>query len=335
MKTYNYDKLYKKIIINSNCQATEKEKVIYRTLMHNPNSFGYDRINDPEHIGDYISNIPEYKDISLEEAIEDSTEQLFQISGNKAPTLLLSGGIDSTLVFYALLLKNKPFNVINDGSLIIENQNLFQHFLHNDFPNVNFYKSSKTTCRELAHDPHVLLVTGEIGDQIMGSMITMNFSYEERMMNLTNAIKIDLFKILNKSQLYKDDNFTKACVDYYQNAVTWLNKTNDTCTISEFLWAVNFIYKYFLVIYRLYACDLVQHGPNKNTYHFFDTEKFQQYAMSHYEKNCAYTKPYEYKQEYKDWIYTQNGDEEYRKYKLKVPSLKISSYWTNRDLVMQ
>lgn len=333
MKARSYGKIYKKIIINTNRNATDQEKVIYRTLMHNPNCFGYDRINDPEHIGDYISNIPEYKNVSLEEAIEDSINRLFQVTNNRIPTLLLSGGIDSTLVFYALLSSHKPFDIVNDGSLIIENQKLFQQFLNNEFPNVNFYKASKTTCRELAHDPHVLLVTGEIGDQLMGSMITINFAYEERMMSLTDAIRIDLFKILNKSEFYQNDNFTETCVNYYSNAVKWLNKTNDTCTVAEFLWAVNFIYKYFLVIYRLYACGLVQYGPKKNTYHFFDTEKFQQYAMSHYQQNCAYKNPYEYKQEYKDWIYKHNHDEEFRKYKLKVPSLKISSYWRDKELI--
>lgn len=52
--------------------------------------------------------------------------------------------------------------------------------------------------------------------------------------------------------------------------------------------------------------------------------------MSHYEENCAYVKDYEYKQAFKDWIYTQNGDEEFRKYKLKVPSLRLSNYWRER-----
>lgn len=36
------------------------------------------------------------------------------------------------------------------------------------------------------------------------------------------------------------------------------------------------------------------------------------------------------KDAFKDWIYTQNGDEEFRKYKLKVPSLRLSNYWRER-----
>ena len=77
-------------------------------------------------------------------------------------------------------------------------------------------------------------------------------------------------------------------------------------------------------------CGMVQYGESKNVVHFFDTEMFQQYAMSHYEENCAYVEDYEYKQAFKNWIYTQNGDEEFRKYKLKVPSLRLSNYWRER-----
>ena len=329
----NYDETFKKIVLNSGRVVTDKEKVIVNTLMHSQTFFGYDRINDPEHVKEYISKIPEYKNVSLEEAILDSVNQLDTVCGNRMPTLLLSGGIDSTLVFYALLLRNKPFNVVNDTSLIIEYQDLFQQLLNNKFPQVTFYRATKYTFREFAHDPGILCVTGEIGDQLMGSMVTMELTYEERMLPLIEAVKIDLFRKLINNNYIDKDNFTEDCITFYKNALTWLNKTENDCTVAEFLWAVNFIYKYLLVIYRLYTCDLIQYGPNKNTYHFFDTEKFQQYAISHYEENCRYVKPYEYKQPLKDWIYSQNHDEEYRRYKLKEPSLKVSSYWGNRDLV--
>ena len=324
-----YEDIFNEVVFNPNNVRTEKERIINTIILHSPQYDGYDRIHDPKHIKDFISIVPEFKFVTLDEAIQDSVSQLCTLTKEKEPILLLSGGIDSTLVFYALLSTGIPFGVMNDGGLSLEYQKLFQQLLNREFNNVTFYRSTSYSFAELINSKDVLFVTGEIGDQIAGSMVTMNFQYYERNMSLACAIRLDLLK---KIYLFPySGNFTKDCVEYYADILQWLNKTEDQCTVAEFLWAVNFVYKYMFVIYRLYICGMIQYGPEKNTYHFFDTDKFQQYAMSHYEENCAYKEPYEYKQPFKDWIYQQNGDLVYKKYKLKVPSLKLAQYWTNRE----
>lgn len=310
-----------------------KEFLLSNVLIRSGPYCIYDRLKDPKNMsGTYISPIPEWKDVSLEEAIKDSQNQLLKLlqEKNKTPCLLLSGGIDSTLVFYALNQMNIPFLVASDQNAFLEYPLLFNKILKNEFPNVKLYRLVKDAFYYLQRRKDLIFVTGEIGDQIMGSMITMNFPYEERNLSLLEAIIIDLFKIRlvhDRDRTNIFDNFTLESIKYFNSILKWLNKTIETCTVAEFLWALNFIYKYTFVIYRLYSFNMIQYGTEKNTYHFYDTEKFQQYSMSHYEENCAYEKDNEYKQPFKDWIYSQNHDNDFRVNKLKVPSLRVSDHW--------
>lgn len=325
----NYDEVFHKIILKPPKDKDNQKYLITQTIVHHSTYQGYNRLTDPLRIGGkMISLVPEKKLITLEEAIEDATDNVVNNINGRNVYLLLSGGIDSTLVFYALVKRGIPFTVVSDQYAVMEYMRLYQQILHNEFPNVSFCPSLNNSFGELAKDKDVLLVTGEIGDQTMGTMVNMELTYEERNTTIDTAIKTDLLHKICVGEY--DGNFTQACIETYGDVLAWMDKPQEKCTVAEFLWAVNFIYKYLLVIYRLYMCGMVQYGEGKNVVHFFDTEKFQQYAMSHYEENCAYVKDYEYKQAFKDWIYTQNGDEEFRKYKLKVPSLRLSNYWRER-----
>lgn len=325
----NYDAVFEEIVLKAKKEVTGQKALAHQTLVHHATYTGYNRLKDPAGLGGrLISLVPEKKDVSLEEAIKDAQDNVLRHAEGKRVFLLLSGGIDSTLAFYALLQTGIPFTVVSDDMAIREYPKLYQKILHNEFKNVSFYASMNHSFIDLANDKKVLIVTGEIGDQVMGSMVNMKFSYEERNMSLEKAIERDLLHKICVGE-YKG-NFTMACVDEYGDLLQWLGKPAANCTVAEFLWSLNFIYKYLLVIYRLYMCGMVQYGDGKNTCHFFDTEKFQQYSMSHYEENCAYKEDYEYKQAFKDWIYLQNGDEEFRKWKLKVPSLKLATYWRER-----
>ena len=325
----NYDEVFHKIILKPPKDKDNQKYLVTQTIVHHSTYQGYNRLTDPLNIGGkMISLVPDKKLVTLEDAIEDATDNVVKNINGRDVYLLLSGGIDSTLVFYALVKRGIPLTVVSDQCAVMEYMRLYKQILHHEFKDVSFYPSLKNSFAELAKDKNILLVTGEIGDQTMGTMVNMELTYKERNTTMTDAVKIDLLHKICIGEF--KGNFTQACIATYGDVITWLEKTPDNCTVAEFLWAVNFIYKYLLVIYRLYMCGMVQYGEGKNVVHFFDTEKFQQYAMSHYEENCAYVEDYEYKQAFKDWIYTQNGDEEFRKYKLKVPSLRLSNYWRER-----
>lgn len=323
------DKTYTDLNYRLGSQNVPKEYILSRTFINDGAYCIYNRLEDPKNLsGTCISKIPEYKNVSLEDAIQDSQNQLKQLIGDKTPYLMLSGGIDSTLVFYALLQMDIPFTVASDSNAFMEYPYLFEKILKNEFNQVTLCRLKENSFKYLANNKKILFVTGEIGDQIMGSMVTLKFPYEERQMLLSEAININLF---DKISIIKyPGNISEDAVEYFHCALEWLNKTKDTCTVSEFLWALNFIYKYTFVIYRLYAFNMIQYGEDKNAYHFFDTEKFQQYAMSHYKVNCNFKRQREYKQEFKNWIYSQNNDEQYRTHKVKVPSLQVSIHWRNK-----
>jgi hypothetical protein len=299
----------------------------------------YDRMKNPK---DFTGNIPvpEKKFVELEEAIKDSARFVKEVSKTKNIYLMWSGGIDSTLAFYAMLNENIPFTVLYDDNSIAEYPDLAKKIISGEFPNVKHLAIANIA--ELAENKDNYFVTGEIGDQCMGSMITMNFNYEQRNMLLKDAIACDLFnrckvELTGKREsknavfqpiLLKEQNATKIIVDLvYDTMVELLGTTKENTTVAEFLWYLNFIHKYLTVIYRLHWLNMYGYGKLKNTHHFFNTELFQQYAMSHYKENCAYVKETDYKLPFKEWICRQNGDEKYLESKLKEPSLKVSRYY--------
>lgn len=299
----------------------------------------YDRLKNPKSFKGNI-DVPEKKFVELEEAIEDSVKTLKLIAENKNIFLMWSGGIDSTLAFYAMLNANIPFTVLHDKNSVTEYPTLAQKIIKGEFPNVKHLEI--TNVMALTADTDNYFVTGEIGDQTMGSMVTMQFDYAQRNMLLSEAIACDLFNRV-KISLGKEDasgknkkmqpnilkgNATKIIVDLvYDTMVDFLGTTKENTTVAEFLWYLNFIHKYLTVIYRLYRLGMYGYGKLKNTHHFFDTKMFQQYAMSHYKENCAYVKETDYKLPFKEWIYKQDGNIDYFENKLKEPSLRACNYY--------
>ena len=82
--------------------------------------------------------VPDHKTVTLEEAINDAIECIRHHSKEKNLFLLWSGGIDSTLVFYALLQLDCPFTVLMDKTSIDEHPKLWEKISSNYFKNVNY-----------------------------------------------------------------------------------------------------------------------------------------------------------------------------------------------------
>lgn len=286
----------------------------------------------------YIVPIPERKNVSLQEAIEDSTQRLMECAKGKHLCLLWSGGIDSTLVFYALVKSGVRFTVFMDSHSQAEYPLLYDKIVNGEF-NCDYELFSSRGVIDLlkvSEDRNLLFVTGEIGDQLTGSMVTMRYPYEERNMMMKEVIEKDLFcqpYSIPNTHIYKpilvpNDNGTHLAIKHCEKTIYEFLGTNESnTTLSEFLWCLNFIFKYMLVMLRLHQVGLYFEGEKKNTFHFFNTEKFQQWAMWNYKENCAYVKETDYKMPFKEYIYTISGDKEYRDNKLKEPSLKFSWYY--------
>lgn len=299
-----------------------------------------DRLKD-YHKSPYIVPIPERKNISLIDAIEDAIEQLKERAEGKKICLLWSGGIDSTLVFCALVKARIHFTVLMDGNSQAEYPLLYDEIVSGkyDCDYKIFSPKGLIDLLKMVEDGDKLFVTGEIGDQLTGSMITMRYPYEERNMMMKEVIEKDLFcqpYTIPNTHIYKpilvpNDNGTHLAIKHCEKTIyEFLGTDESNTTLSEFLWGLNFIFKYMLVMLRLHQVGLYFEGENKNTFHFFNTEKFQQWAMWNYKENCAYVKETDYKMPFKEYIYDFNGDVEYRDNKLKEPSLRISWYYDQK-----
>jgi len=316
----------------------------YKNFYHiNPNS---QNRADSIFLQEKFAKLPTLEDANkhnptLLECIEESANNIkdYYITTSKKPCLFWSGGIDSTTVFYALVKLDIPFYVITDVSNI-EYKKLFNEiFVEKKFKNVYPIAYDPEHPKELPKD--AFFVTGEIGDQIFGSMVTLNFSKEERSYSIEKAIEVDLFRHIQQrdpdtpcytpSEYLKNTpeiNLTKVLTEIPASTVYKVLKTNaQSTTVAEFLWAVNFIYKYILVLTRLIKIGLIGFGKYKNTFHFFDTQKFQEYALCNYKENNSWKKITDYKLPLKKYIYSQNNDLDFFINGKKIPSLKQTSYW--------
>lgn len=235
--------------------------------------------------------------ILLKEAIDSRVKAI--TSKYDDVFLLWSGGIDSTLTFYALVHSGIKITVIYNGNSLLEYPKLGREILSGVYPNVTTLKTKDFTFEKRCSKP---TITGELGDQMIGSATFVKYNKEQRNSDYKEILPAEIIhgfapivtKLLGKEEL----------------------------TAGEYLWALNFIFKYKEVTSRINTpslfngCDLV---------HFFESKEFESWALQNYSKNSSYDKYTEYKMAYKDYIFSQNGDEVYRKHKTKVPSLCMAS----------
>lgn len=257
-------------------------------------------------------HIPKVLDVlDLNSIIADRGNELFQNYQNLH--LMWSGGIDSTTAFYALLNSNNPFTVIFNNKSILEYPWLGNEILNGSFANVKALYNNEHfhMPKYLSENPDVTIVTGEIGDQTFGSSSIFNFTPEERKMNIELAVANGVV--------------LKTIYDYTKPKILVALKLNDmsTITLSTYIWALNFIFKYQSVQLRLGGIGLRTYNPmgNNNAVHFFDTDRFNSYALLNYQVNSNFEKETDYKMPLKEYIYSQNNDSMYLKNKTKEDSL--------------
>ena len=218
-----------------------------------------------------------------------------------------SGGIDSTSVLCALLKHKEEYpevkiTVVMSDESYYEYPEFYENHLKNkvDVQWVNSLEVLQALTKE-SEKPYYI-VTGEIGDQLFGSALmfksTPDLLQDKWATNLKMISYVKLLDIAKKNPFFEQDR-----------------------SLASFLWWMNFTLKYQWVQLRM----CVSFGPSqfKNIIHFFDSNKFQKWAITHpmEEKFNDFTKPQTYKMPAKQYIFDFAGDLWYLKSKVKVPSL--------------
>lgn len=215
--------------------------------------------------------------------------------------VLWSGGIDSTAALLCLreVVPANKLVVMYTPQSLVEYPGFFEQHIQGIFETFQF--SMSTTWRAIDFAcANGLLVTGEIGDQIFGTVLFMGKDKEWLAQPWENF----------DAGLASDDayqRFVAAC----QQKIT---------TIAEFLWWVNYSMKYQIVQCRM-MLNNTSSVLNQNLFHFFDSKSFNDYAVStSMEIKMPGYDTANYKKPLRDVIYNLSNDAAYAYNKPKVRS---------------
>jgi len=245
------------------------------------------------------SPLPDATDeVTLQQCID---ERCGEIAGKPDIALMWSGGIDSTLAFYALVDHGISFECLGDQKSVAEYPELADQIKRGQFSGVEWVDRPRST-----YDSYYktrTLVTGELGDQMVGTD-KLIFSYPDKQVREQDS----------KSE------FGDKVFDRYHDAIkTVLGR--DYLTVAEFAWAMNFLFKFTNVKRRMKRIFNLDRQDRLS--HFFDSQSFQRWALQNYRDNVHFDEVTDYKMAYKDYIHSHNGDDSYRSSKVKEGSLVL------------
>lgn len=242
--------------------------------------------------------------LSVDEICRLRADEIAKISKdqNKKIHVFWSGGLDSTTVFLSLrevVDKDRLVVMYNKASLE-EYPGFFESNIQGVYETYELSMSSLWTAVEYACT-NGIAVTGEIADQIFGSVMFMGRSPEELQQpwqSFDNKLCSDV----------RIQNFVDACPSKISN-------------MAQFLWWFNYAAKYQNVQVRMLVDNTVS-KLNDNIYHFFDNKYFNDYAVSTaIEEKIPGFEMKNYKKPLRDVIYKLSNDYEYAYTKPKVRSL--------------
>lgn len=223
---------------------------------------------------------------------------------NKRIAVFWSGGIDSTLSLVAILKTGNDSEV----TVVINQESIREYPEYFEFlrrTNVGFFWVTRERTVEAApklQDDH-LIVTGELGDQIFGSVKYKDYpSFDV----LSKPWK-EVLKIENKKTIETLEKFTAACPTKVE-------------TTKEFWWWLSYAVKYQGVCFRMlrYSDVILE----KEAFHFFNNNDFNDWSVSTpMEMKFFGEDERNYKMIAKEYIYKETKDLDYKNNKLKQVSL--------------
>lgn len=257
-----------------------------------------------------LSDVPDMAQLCAQRAAElvrESRERDVPIR------LLWSGGIDSTCVAVTLLTAlgddTNRLEVAYSKDSVSEYRKFYRLLKKRGIRLTEMEAVSE------ALDGTALIVTGEHGDQIFGSMLAANLPFP-----LLKAPWRDTMPAHIEQKIGAKGR---------DKMLSYLAPQIAACPVSiettyDFLWWANFSMKWQTVSQRVLATlDTAERrtvvAPMLR--HFFRTDDFQRWAMTNPDKKIRDDWP-SYKYLLKDIIFEFNGDKRYRKHKIKERSLR-------------
>ena len=180
------------------------------------------------HIPREVMDFVDYFTLETFETIVDkTTTELF--NNYEDITLLWSGGLDSTCVLCSFLKQNKKFRLITTEYTEVEYYDLF-HKLKDNI-NIEFITIPSKNFLSYIYKIDTILVTGDLGDQVFMSPLVLG---NEDIRNLPYRMVIP------------DDIIT-----YNEVLANKILINNINANVSNYLWSLDFIYKWNMVRDRL------------------------------------------------------------------------------------
>lgn len=233
----------------------------------------YDRTGNTPHylkIKKGLHPIPEIGSFnkSFKQCVEERAKELIAL--NKRINVVWSGGIDSTLVLFALLKQvNDPKQITVYGTYtsILESGYLFEKYI---MPTGVDYYIKYTSVRDFEDRPNnEIFVTGFFGNQLFGPVDDFT----------TGTVKSEIsffhHQFNNPDPLI---DYTKCITDELHEFLLPSIKSSPKKieTLRDLRWWLIFNFDWYTSEYN----SKVNNKQYNNLYHFFNTEDFQRYVLS-------------------------------------------------------
>ena len=229
--------------------------------------------------------------------------------------LLWSGGIDSTAALSACLKAAEQQGALDllevwlTPQSVRENKRYYKQIIK---PRLHYHKVWNIT---RALKPDALIVTGELGDQLFGSLLAFDYIetgelFQPWQAPLTRALDNDPERICSAETMLQ---FLQPQLDCSPVPLH---------SLFDMLWWLNFSLKWQNVQLRLAARMPHQYtGLRQVLRHFFDTPAFQNWSVHHHDEKIERDWP-SYKMPLKHYIYDFFPDRDYLLKKCKEASLR-------------
>lgn len=229
--------------------------------------------------------------------------------------VLWSGGIDSTAALVSLIRASAQCGRLNQLEVLLTEQSVEEYPLFFERiikPLKHRFVSAPVTTHL---NPARLIVTGEHGDQIFGSAKAAHFVSDGRaFQRYPDALPIILAENLGSPQ--SADTVMRYLEPIFRTCPIPLRSVFDA------FWWINFSLKWQIVGLRLAVFRV---SGVLRTFralrHFFSHPSFQLWSLQNHPMKIGQSWE-SYKMPLKDYIFSHTGDEQYRRTKIKVPSLK-------------